>query len=266
MPKPLILLVDIGNSRVKWATWTNTTLAPQSVADRASRSAADWQQDLRAGGQTRVVAACVGDTAAKSALAEATRAVLGREAEFVASTASAAGVRNGYTHPAQLGVDRWLAMIGAYHRHRRACCVVDAGTAMTVDAVDASGLHHGGYIVPGPRLMIESLLTGTSQLADRWTWTPAAAGPDLARNTRDAIEQGCLIALARLVDDVCARLSRSTGEAPVLVVSGGAAPVLIPWLTLAVDHAPDLVLQGLARIVTESTVSTPVPAVGIAPR
>ena len=179
----MILLVDIGNTRVKWATWNGNALGPQSVADHASRNAADWQQELRGGGPTRVVAACVGDTAARAALAEASRAVLGREAEFVASTVSAAGVRNGYTHPAQLGVDRWLAVIGAYHRHRRACCVVDAGTAMTVDAVDASGLHRGGYIVPGPRLMIDSLLSGTSELADRWTWTPAAASLDLANNT-----------------------------------------------------------------------------------
>jgi type III pantothenate kinase len=262
----LILLVDIGNSRVKWATWTGDTLGPQSVAEHRLRTDADWKQVLSESGATRVIAACVGDSGAKTSLAKATRAVLGGDPEFVLSTAEAAGIRNGYTHPAQLGVDRWLAVIGAYHRHRAACCVVDAGTALTVDAVDASGVHHGGYIVPGPQLMIGSLLTGTSELADRWTWTPAAETSDLARNTRDAIERGCLLALARLVDEVCSRVSRATGTVPVVVVTGGAGPVLLPWLAPTADHVPDLVLQGLARIVTRSTVPGPTPAVEVAPR
>ena len=100
----------------------------------------------------------------------ACRETIGRPPEFASSTDTAAGVRNGYSNPAQLGVDRWLAVIGAFHRHRDACCVVDAGTALTIDGVDATGQHLGGFIVPGPRLMVESLLTGTSDLADRWAW------------------------------------------------------------------------------------------------
>lgn len=265
-PKPLILLVDIGNSRAKWATWTGDTLEQQSAADHASQTDADWRSVLRASAATRVVAACVGESGARASLTTATREVLGRDPEFVVSAAEAAGVRNGYSQPAQLGVDRWLAVIGAYHRHRRACCVVDAGTALTVDAVDQSGTHQGGYIVPGPRLMIEALLSRTSELADRWTWTAASDTQDLARNTRDAIEQGCLIALARLIDDVCGRVTKSGGVQPAVVVTGGAAPVLLPWLVPTADHVPELVLQGLARIVTQGTFSGPRALAGAAPR
>jgi type III pantothenate kinase len=157
-------------------------------------------------------------------------------------------VRNGYSNPAQLGVDRWLAVIGAYHRHRDACCVVDAGTALTIDGVDATGQHLGGFIVPGPRLMVESLLTGTSDLADRWAWRST---PDPARfpaNTRDAIEQGCLISLAGLVANAQRRLEARAGRAPRLILTGGGAQVLAPWLTQPPEFIPDLVLQGLAHL------------------
>jgi type III pantothenate kinase len=243
----LTLLVDIGNSRVKWASLAEARIGTQCAADASLWSEADWRRELERVRPERVIAASVGTQAARDALVAATRQVTGRDPQFVTSTAQAAGVRNGYPNPAQLGVDRWLAVIGAFHRHRAACCVIDAGTALTVDAVDGTGGHLGGFIVPGPRLMVDSLLSGTSDLADRWTWTATADRTGFPGNTRDAIEQGCLMALAELIDGAAGRLACLAGERPKLVLTGGAAPVLAPWLSERAEIAPDLVLQGLAR-------------------
>ncbi len=243
-----MLLVDIGNSRIKWASFEDGRLGTAAAAEVGAWTEADWRAELERTGATRVVAAAVGAAAAREALVAASRHVIGRAPEFAVSTAEAAGVRNGYSNPAQLGVDRWLAVIGAFHRHRSTCCVVDAGTALTVDAVDGTGAHSGGFIVPGPRLMVESLLTRTSDLADRWTWDRAPDPATFPTSTRDAIEHGCLIALAGLIDVASKNLAARTAQVPRLIVTGGAADLLLPWLRQPAELVPDLVLQGLARI------------------
>jgi type III pantothenate kinase len=244
----MILLIDIGNSRAKWATFSEGKLGVQGAAAHGSWGEADWRREIEGSGASRVLAASVATPARNALLTEACQRSLGRPPEFVVSTAAAAGVRNGYSNPAQLGVDRWLAVIGAFHRHTAACCVVDAGTAMTIDAVDGAGQHLGGFIVPGPRLMVDSLLTGTSDLADRWSWD---SSPDTMRfpgNTRDAIEHGCLRALASLVESTRRQLASHASQAPRVVLTGGGAALLAPWIPQPIDFIPDLVLQGLARL------------------
>jgi type III pantothenate kinase len=243
----LDLLVDIGNSRVKWAGLSEGRLGPQSAADGRTWGEAHWRREIERIRPIRVLAASVGAAPARDSLITATRRVTGRDPEFVVSTAQAAGVRNGYANPAQLGVDRWLGVIGAFHRYRAPCCVVDAGTALTIDGVDGGGTHLGGFIVPGPRLMVDSLLDGTSELAERWTWSGAPDRTAFPANTRDAIEHGCLMALAELIDGASARLTNLCGVRPQLVLTGGAAPLIVPWLAESAELVPDLVLQGLAH-------------------
>lgn len=244
----MILLIDIGNSRVKWTTFNEGKLGVQGAAAHGSWGEADWRREIECSGATRVLAASVATPARNALLTAACQRSIGRPPEFVTSTAAAAGVRNGYSMPAQLGVDRWLAVIGAFHRHSAACCVVDAGTAMTIDAVDGAGQHLGGFIVPGPRLMVDSLLTGTSDLADRWSWDSAPDQTRFPGNTRDAIEHGCLKALAALVETALRQIEVRASQPPRLILTGGAAPVLIPWLPQPVEFVTDLVLQGLARL------------------
>jgi type III pantothenate kinase len=243
----VILLIDIGNSRVKWATFKEGKLGAQGAAAHGCWGEADWRREIEQSGATRVLAASVAAPARNALLTAACREAIGRSPEFVASSPAAAGVRNGYSNPAQLGVDRWLAVIGAFHLYRAACCVIDAGTALTIDGVDASGQHLGGFIVPGPRLMVDSLLTGTSDLAGRWAWESTPDHASFPTNTRDAIEQGCLEALAGLVASASRRLERR-GGAPRLVVTGGGAQILAPWLSQPTEFIPDLVIQGLARL------------------
>lgn len=244
-----MLLVDIGNTRVKWAGCAGGELEPQQAAAHRDWSVADWQRTLFDGRSIdRVVVASVAGETCNALLAEAARNRGVAEVRFIASTAAAGGVRNAYPDPRLLGVDRWVAVIGAYHLCGGACCVVDVGTAATVDGVNAEGVHLGGYIVPGPHMMVRSLHTGTTQLASYTAASGAHAGALLADNTREAIERGCRVALAALVDRAHADLARATQGKPALVLTGGAAAEIAPWLVTPARAVPDLVLRGLAHL------------------
>ncbi|HEX9208295.1 MAG TPA: type III pantothenate kinase [Steroidobacteraceae bacterium] len=242
-----MLLVDIGNTRVKWAACSDGVLEPQQAAEYAHWTADDWQRNLIGARsfERAVVASVAGEQCARDLTAAAQRSGIA-EVRFIAATAAAGGVRNAYPDPRLLGVDRWVAVIGAYHLCGGACCVVDVGTAATVDAVDASGRHLGGYIVPGPHMMVRSLHAGTRQLASHTAASGGQAGALLADNTREAIERGCRIALAALVDRAHGDLARATGAPPALVLTGGAAAEIQPWIAAPVRLVPDLVLRGLA--------------------
>jgi type III pantothenate kinase len=245
----MMLLVDIGNTRVKWATCAGRRISPQRAAHYSEWDVADWQRELFGTQRyTRVMVAAVAGADSKHLLSTAAARAGVDDLRFVTSTASAAGVRNAYPDPRLLGVDRWVGVIGAYHLQARACCIADVGTAATIDAVDGSGQHLGGFIVPGPRLMVTSLLTGTSDLAAHSAASRTSDAAQFADNTRDAIEQGCRIALAALIERSCADLARVTGATPTLLLTGGAAAEVQPYLQTPFEHVPDLVLHGLARL------------------
>jgi type III pantothenate kinase len=248
----MMLLVDIGNTRVKWATAAAGELTSQQAAAHAGWTAADWQRALFDGVHVdRVLAVTVAGAQSRAALTAAALAAGIRDVTFVASTARQAGVRNAYPQPHLLGADRWVAAIGAYHLAGGACCVVDIGTAATIDAVAASGQHLGGFIVPGPALMVQSLHVGTSDLAAHTAASAAGAAAHFADNTRDAIDRGCHVALAALVDRACDELARQGGALPRLYCTGGAVGGVLPYVRTAHEAVPDLVLRGLARIARE---------------
>jgi len=243
----VILLIDIGNSRVKWATLDGRSLGSQQSAEYALWSVQEWRATLFAIPRIRrVVAANVAGEAVAQLLREAARLERGCEVEFVTSGRAAAGVRNAYRDPLLLGIDRWLAVIAAHHRTHRACCIVDVGTAATIDAVTAEGRHLGGFIVPGPRLMVASLLKGTSDLEDHAAASERSPGSLFADNTHDAIERGCCLALAALTERAAQELERQDGATPVLLFTGGAALLVAPFVRSPLELVPDLVLRGLA--------------------
>ena len=247
------LLVDIGNTRVKWATCAEGGLSPQRAAEYATWSTSDWQHALFAGQhiESALVATVAGNDS-RLALEAAARNAGVAYLEFVNSTAEAVGLRNAYPNPRLLGVDRWLALIGGYHLARGACCVVDIGTAATLDTVDASGQHLGGFIVPGPRMMARSLQTGTSDLASRSAASAGGRGGLFADNTRDAIERGCRLAVAALVDRAVAEMTSRLGSTPVLLLTGGGAAGIEGLIETPARHVRDLVLRGLAVVAAES--------------
>lgn len=244
-----LLLVDIGNSRVKWARCERGVLGPQQAAPHAAWTPDDWRAALFGGpAPERVVAASVAGGSSLAALEAAARAATGRGVERVFTQREAGGVTNGYADPGLLGVDRWLAMIGAWQHVRGACVVADIGTAATVDVLAADGRHRGGYIVPGPRLMVSSLLQGTRDLAEFHASSPPGGGRAFADNTRDAIERGSRLALAAWVDRSVREAEGLLGAAPRLLLTGGAASDLRFALETPAADVPDLVVRGLAVV------------------
>jgi type III pantothenate kinase len=247
----MMLLVDIGNTRVKWAMETGGRLSPQRAASHMSWAVDDWEREIfgEATGVERVAAVSVAGEGSRQALTEAAGRRGVSDVRFFASSAAECGIRNAYPDPKLLGVDRWAAVVGGFHLvGARACCVVDIGTATTIDAVDDSGQHLGGFIVPGPQLMVSSLLSGTSDLAAHTAASTVNASGLFADNTRDAIERGCRVTLAALIDRTHAELGRVARGMPALLLTGGAAAEVVPYVLARVEFVPDLVLHGVARL------------------
>lgn len=242
------LLIDIGNTRIKWAIERNGRIGRmQALPLPALARFAQALGKLRA--VTAVRAVCVAGPATERALHKALAAAGHPAAQMFTSTREAGGVTNGYLDPWRLGADRWAAAIGAWHAAgKRAACAVGVGTALTIDVVDASGQHRGGLIAPGPFLMQRSLLGQTHGIAVRAAGArrgrKALAG--FADNTRDAIDLGSLRACAALVDRCVTDLRRSLGKTPRVYLTGGDALLIAPLLASRIEVRPALVLQGLA--------------------
>lgn len=243
------LLFDVGNSRVKWI-WLHegSFLQPGAMSHHgvpvAAIAEAVGQADRTCSG---ILLASVADPAWTASLAAELAAVFAVPVHVAESELEALGVRNGYLQPAQLGVDRWLAMLAAYHRWRTALCVVDVGTAVTIDLVAADGVHQGGGIIPGAALMRDSLLRSTGRIrAAAGGGGETAARDFLGRDTESCIRQGALLACTGLVESCVLAFRQSVGQDPVLVLTGGDAGWLCKRLSIAAELCPMLVFEGLA--------------------
>jgi type III pantothenate kinase len=246
-----VLLVDIGNTRVKWARFANSRLQKQRAATHAGWQARDFADEVlgRARGIERIVVASVGGARLDQRLTTAARRVIGVAPQFVATTRRLGGVTTAYAQPWRLGVDRFVAAIAAHHfSPGRAVCIVDIGTAMTIDLLDAHGGHVGGAIIPGPRLMIESLLRSTSGILHR-SGGKGGGRSLFARDTRAGIEQGALYAAAAVIDRAVAEARRALNASPRVLLTGGAAPAIHPLIRSAHKSVPDLVLRGLVALI-----------------
>lgn len=239
----MILLLDAGNTRVKWGVLDGArgrgegALAHDELARLADIAA-------QHGPFGRVVGSNVAGAAVAARIAEALRDA-GAAPAWLTSSGQCCGVTNGYEQPEQLGSDRWAALIGARALHAAPCLVVNAGTATTIDVLDAEGRFRGGVILPGEQLMRRALAGNTAQLPlapGRYTATPC--------NTADAIASGCLHAQAGAVERMY-RLIAGQPQAACLISGGGAAP-LAAALEIPHRHIENLVLKGLAVIATTS--------------
>jgi len=248
----MILLVDIGNTRIKWALSRDGSLDQQRAAAHATWTRADALAAFESiAPPARVLVSNVGGEPIAALIRDTARELWSLEPEFIHSTASAAGIRNAYSEPAKLGVDRWLAMIGAYASEQRPICVVSIGTAATIDGVDATGRHLGGLIIPGPDLMVDSLLHNTSDIARR-TQNGSIGTGVFANNTLGAIKQGAAHAAAALIERAVATMREQLGESPTLVISGGASSEVASALGIPHVAMSDLVLRGLAVYATHA--------------
>lgn len=172
----------------------------------------------------------------------------------VISAAEGFGIRNAYAQPEELGSDRWAALIGAHHLLSADICIVDCGTAITVDFLDAAGTHLGGYIIPGLQLMQQSLARRTEAIElSHW---PAGVdaiirtGP--GKSTSECSEYGIIMAAAGLVERSCKKMETITGKTFQRLFTGGNAETLAAALDSDVQIEPHLVLRGLAHIAAEN--------------
>ena len=244
----MILLLDLGNTRLKWALHDRG----QWLAEGASAHHDGWDlqtlaEALRAGpALQRIIGSNVAGVDAAERLQQELDRLRGSDAtnvEWLRSSAQAGGVRNAYLEPAQLGPDRWAALIGARARRRTATLVVSAGTATTVDILDRDGCFCGGLILPGLAMMRRALAGNTARL-------PYADGHfELQpRRTVDAIVSGCLQAQLGAIERMYRQIAAEEGAEVLL--TGGAADALHPLLEMPVERAPRLVLEGLAVLAT----------------
>lgn len=250
------LLADLGNTRLRWAVLDDDGALGRSAAVAHGGRPLEPVLDAAWSGLAvpeAVFACTVAGGGAAAALAGWCRRRWGVEVTQVHALAEGWGVRNAYHEPERLGADRWAALVAARGLFPgRPVCIVDCGTAVTVDALAADGAHLGGLIAPGLGLMRRSLATGTAGVAE----TDALGGRPqevalLARSTRDAVTAGTLHCLAAFVARAGDDVGGALGPGTVRVLTGGDAAELLPLLGEDWIHEPALVMQGLARMALE---------------
>jgi type III pantothenate kinase len=242
----MILAIDAGNSRVKWG-WFEESDPDGGWSSVASVSLIEFaaaNHDINPFAAThenpaRIIISNVAGEGAHQLLINWT-SIFEAEPLWLRGEAHRCGVTSRYERPADLGPDRWAALLAARALEpRRACLVVNAGTATTIDTLSAGGEFLGGLILPGIDLMRFVLHEHTGRLPlqeGRFVPTP--------RNTVDAIETGCRHAQAGAVE----RMHRVLGGKSACVVSGGGGQALIERLDLPCRYVENLVLEGLACI------------------
>ncbi len=243
------LLLDAGNSRLKWTVVRGGRRLAGGAVGYAPRTGFEsrLRRVLRAArGCRRVRVASVAGTAIARDLRRHLRAAGLPAPQFVRVTRRSHGVVNAYAEPWRLGVDRWVALIGARARYPgRALCLASVGTALTLDLLDAAGRHRGGAIAPGPELMQRALLERTAGIRRRARGGARAGRSLYTRDTRAAIEAGALLACAALIERAVGTATRRLGHRPLLLLAGGGARALQPLLRTRWRRDDELVMRGL---------------------
>lgn len=232
------LLLDAGNTRLKWAVvedgqWLETGSATYSDLSALSRVLA---QDLECHIASVVRAQHEHQIAALLESYSILPTWLLTDAKF-------GDVVNAYSSPRKLGVDRWMSLIAARQRSQKATLVVSIGTAMTVDALSPQGTFLGGVIVPGIAMMQRALQQGTAQITET-----SGEWHEFPLNTADAVQSGILSALSGAIRLQHTHLAAMARMQPHCILTGGDAELLLPYLGLSVEQVPALVLEGMERV------------------
>jgi type III pantothenate kinase len=238
------LQLDLGNTRLKWRLIDGDGEAgDETVLGRGACAPADEAWLAQPATVVAVQVASVASEATEAALAGRIRDRLGVEPWFARAAARSGDLVNSYADPQRMGVDRWLAMVAARARCRERLCVVDAGSALTIDLVAADGRHEGGYIIPGAALMARALLADTDRVRFE-----AGAADSLAPgcSTADCVHRGIALAQAGALQLALAEAAAG-GETPTVIASGGGGEALLALTPLVgAEYRQDLVFEGLA--------------------
>lgn len=256
------LLVDVGNSRLKWNVWEQTkgqfSRETQGITYK-KHSIAHLLDDQWGSIEDEIQKVFVANVAGEEVAAGIKNWCInhwGIYPEFATTGPNFQSVKNSYQNYDELGIDRWLAVIAAHQLyHDQTAIVIDCGTAITVDAVTREGQHHAGPIIPGRQMMFQALATSTSDLND--VSENKQASSVIVDNTQKAIVSGVNFAISSALDTVVAELRQKLIEQngankTLIIVTGGAAETVMS-LTQIKDFTdePDLVLTGLRLMAVE---------------
>ncbi|MBN1379968.1 MAG: type III pantothenate kinase [Gammaproteobacteria bacterium] len=238
------LLIDIGNSRIKWAlSEKGATLLHSGVQEQDLPAMADLLKQLHQ--ETAITSAtvvCVGSEELYRQIVSIIKKLTDVTAQRFVSSQYQAKVKNAYRDYQSLGADRWAALIAGYQLYFGPLLICDCGTAVTIDIIDAGGRHVGGYILPGLAMARRSLHAGTTNL-------PQVRGGDLipASDSVSAVSNGTLLQLVAAIEQVAFEYGQ-----PNCVLTGGDAVFVGSFLGIPFHHDPDLVLKGLAIAGTDN--------------
>lgn len=247
-----MMLLDVGNSSVNWALEGDGQYACRGYflrhpGDFDELASSAWGH-LPA--PDRVAVANVAGAELQREISDWVMARWQLVPCYISTSAAAVGVVNAYAEPGKLGVDRWAALVAARAATAGPVCVIDCGSAITIDALDADGRHRGGLIAPGLRLMQQALSANTSDIggladADVMDCSLFATG------TTEAVNNGVCYMASAMIDRVTADVVAELGERTVTLITGGDAARLLPLLAWQPRHEPDLVLMGVAILARE---------------
>lgn len=234
-----MLLLDVGNTRIKWAEVADGVIFNTGAAPHAGKPA-DALSILGVDEPESIWIASVAGPAHDLGLNKVCLARWQLSPQYARTKAEQLGLRNGYADPLRLGADRWLAMLAAWSDTRADCIVVDAGTALTVDVVGADGQHLGGIIAAGLQTSEKAVL-GATRFATRDTPLTVHAG--LGLDTEACVRQGAMLSVLGAIDRASAQLPGA-----LRVITGGDAKSLQPYLGKDWTPRPCLVLEGLMLV------------------
>lgn len=240
------LLIDFGNTRIKWATEDTGVLQFGAGAVYSEALLEElfehWWGECST--PDSIWCASVAPLACQQRLEHWCRQQWQQPVRFLTAVACQQGVTNAYTEPATLGSDRWAALLGARHLVTGSVAVIDCGSAITVDLLDADGVHQGGYIVPGLWMMQQCLQERTGRITE----SPALPGQlTPGDSSASCISHGALRSVTALLDRLMRDLPVGHRQLQWLI-TGGDAPHIQPYLEQACRAVPDLVLQGLVCV------------------
>ena len=244
------LYVDLGNSRIKWLLEDARGVTPmqaQAYSDGKLKEILNsaWRSLER---PDRLWLASVAGAKNEQGLRQWLREVWALEPRSMEVTSRHGRLVCGYRKPRQLGVDRWAALISAYQLHPQGVCVVDCGTAVTLDVVARQGRHLGGYILPGLSAMRHTLLQGTAMEVNGRDFDNRQEWGD---DTIACIELGTRKAVVALIEQAVERLQAAGVCDPAIVLTGGEVGLIEPLLQMAYERRDELVLEGLVLYARE---------------
>lgn len=251
-------LIDIGNSRIKWASIENAAYKAGSALAYSGISQQEIIKQIQnlSGAPSCIYIASVAQEKFLNDLKKCLVANFAVEPFQMITQQIAAGINNGYDDASKLGIDRWLGILAAYNLKPGNALVVDAGSALTLDFVDENGFHQGGLIAPGLSMMREALTTKTAKLGYNTLIKSQCISNTFERNTQDAIREGTLRMMVDFISTEAEKIRNENRGQVNFYLTGGDAPALLPFLDNEWIYKPDLVLNGMCHLVLSESQST----------